>query len=305
MNKLAIVIPAYKATFLGAALDSIAAQTCKDFTLYIGDDCSPHKLWETVSKYTDRINIVYRRFDDNMGGTDLVGQWERCIAMTQDEPYIWLFSDDDVMEPRCVEALYKTIDNDMGRHDLYHFDIRIIDTAGRLIKDAKEYPNEIDNFSFYRNKMIGGMMSMVVENIFTRKIYEKNNGFKKFDLAWGSDTATWCVFGKRNGFVKIAGAKIMWRKSNENISPDKSLTISDRKMLALCDFYEWASSFFREHLLSCLYVNTRSFVNRMSTYSLYMSNDVYEECVNRFCAIHHISFFARALRLTIKINRAR
>ena len=42
-NNLAIVIPAYKSTFLPAALDSIAAQTCQDFTLYIGDDCSPNK----------------------------------------------------------------------------------------------------------------------------------------------------------------------------------------------------------------------------------------------------------------------
>ena len=40
MSNLAIVIPAYKSTFLPVALDSIVAQTCKDFTLYIGGDCS-------------------------------------------------------------------------------------------------------------------------------------------------------------------------------------------------------------------------------------------------------------------------
>ena len=47
-NNLAIVIPAYKATFLAAALDSIAAQTCRDFTLYIGDDCSPNNLGDIL-----------------------------------------------------------------------------------------------------------------------------------------------------------------------------------------------------------------------------------------------------------------
>ena len=35
MNTLAI-IPAYKATFLPAALNSIATQACSDFTLYVG-----------------------------------------------------------------------------------------------------------------------------------------------------------------------------------------------------------------------------------------------------------------------------
>ena len=96
-NQLSIVIPAYKATFLPAALDSIAAQTCQNFTLYIGDDNSPHNLENIVNRYKDEINLVYHRFDANLGGNDLVAQWERCISLTQGEPYIWLFSDDDVM----------------------------------------------------------------------------------------------------------------------------------------------------------------------------------------------------------------
>lgn len=65
-NNLAIVIPAYKSTFLAAALDSVAAQTCQDFTLYIGDDCSPHNLVEIVDRYRDKINLVYKRFDTNL-----------------------------------------------------------------------------------------------------------------------------------------------------------------------------------------------------------------------------------------------
>ena len=71
-KKLAIVIPAYKATFLRAALDSIAAQTCQDFTLYIGDDCSPYQLGAIVDEYRDKIDLFYERFDTNLGGKDLV-----------------------------------------------------------------------------------------------------------------------------------------------------------------------------------------------------------------------------------------
>ena len=112
-NNLAIVIPAYKATFLAAALDSIAAQTCKDFTLYIGDDHSPNNLEEIVGRYREKINLVYKRFDNNLGGKDLVAQWERCIDMTQDEEWLWLFSDDDVMEPSCVENFYRVYKKQM------------------------------------------------------------------------------------------------------------------------------------------------------------------------------------------------
>ena len=57
-HRLAIIIPAYKATFLPAALDSIAMQTCKDFTLYVGDDCSPEPIGSIVEQYNNYPGIV-------------------------------------------------------------------------------------------------------------------------------------------------------------------------------------------------------------------------------------------------------
>ena len=139
-HRLAIIIPAYKTTFLSAALDSIAAQTCKDFTLYIGDDCSPEPLGSIVEQYRNKIELVYRRFDTNLGGKDLVAQWERCIAMSQDEAYIWLFSDDDVMEPNCVEELFYQIEKTGGAYDVYHFNVDIINERGALKKLKQDYP---------------------------------------------------------------------------------------------------------------------------------------------------------------------
>lgn len=59
-EKIAIVIPAYKCRFLRQTLDSIVVQTCRSFTVYIGDDASPQNLKEIVSDYADKMNIVYR-----------------------------------------------------------------------------------------------------------------------------------------------------------------------------------------------------------------------------------------------------
>ena len=39
--ELAIIVPAYKAEFLREALESIAAQTSRDFNLYVFDDGGP------------------------------------------------------------------------------------------------------------------------------------------------------------------------------------------------------------------------------------------------------------------------
>lgn len=73
---MAIVIPAYKGRFLKETLDSIAVQAHKDeFVLYIGDDASPERLDKIVESYQNKVNLVYHRFSENMGGKDLVAHW--------------------------------------------------------------------------------------------------------------------------------------------------------------------------------------------------------------------------------------
>lgn len=236
INKLAIVIPAYKPTFFASALDSIAAQTCKNFTLYIGDDCSPFDLKSIVDKYSDKISLVYHRFDTNLGGTDLVAQWKRCIDMTQGEEWIWLFSDDDIMEEKCVEEFYDLSD-EIKNNYIIHFDIKQINefNNGELTVQPR-FPKIMNDFEFISNKVKGNINSFVVEYIFPRYVYEKANGFQNFDLAWGTDILTWMKFaGCCNGIYTInkTNAYVRWRKSSENISPCEIRPILLRKHHAI------------------------------------------------------------------------
>jgi glycosyltransferase involved in cell wall biosynthesis len=155
MSDLAIIIPAYKIDFFKDTLDSLARQTCKDFTVYIGDDCSPDDFKSLIAEYKDKIHIVYCRFDENLGGKDLVGHWKRCIDLTQNEPWLWLFSDDDVIGERCVELFYKEIEDGTVTVDR---DIEITpDTVSLLIdlgfieeddaeNDLIDFDGEEDNY---------------------------------------------------------------------------------------------------------------------------------------------------------------
>lgn len=302
-NNLAIVIPAYKSTFLVAALDSIAAQTCQDFTLYIGDDCSPNNLEETVDKYRDKINLVYKRFDTNLGGKDLVAQWERCIDMSQGEEWIWLFSDDDVMEPSCVENFYKSLQETNASYDLYHFDVKVINDDGKITSIPKKYPQDLDNFSYYKGKLNGKYASLVVENIFSREVYRKYNGFKKFDLAWGSDTATWVLFSEKKGFHTINNSHVLWRCGNQNISPNVSQPIAVRKVRALVAFFKWEHSYFKARNQAHLFTNMRAFVSRVAMFSRYTPKEVIEESIVEFCEGHNISFLCFLVRILVNIKR--
>lgn len=285
MNKLAIIIPAYKATFLPAALDSIAAQTSQDFTLYVGDDCSPEPIGSIVEQYKDKIELVYRRFNTNLGGKDLVAQWERCIAMSQNEPYIWLFSDDDVMEPNCVEALLKQIGETKGAYDLYHFDVNEINDEGRVTKFLPEYPQVLGAYDFYRGKTSGRYRSYVVENVFSRRVYEQSGGFKNLDLAWGSDVATWCIFCGHKGMYKVPGAKVCWRRSAENITPNTSGSIAERKMTANCKLLAWAYDYFGNNEIVWKH-NRSAFIRVVRRYRKLVNQEKLYQTYKLFFDIH-------------------
>ena len=299
-RRLAIIIPAYKATFLPTALDSIAAQTCKDFTLYVGDDCSPEPIGNIVEQYRNKIELVYQRFETNLGGKDLVAQWERCIAMSQDEPYIWLFSDDDVMEPNCVEKLLKQIEDTKGAYDLYHFDVNEINDEGKVTKQLPVYPQFLSAYDYYKGKSSGKYRSYVVENVFSRGIYEQTGGFKNFDLAWGSDVATWCIFCGSKGMYKISDVHVYWRRSSQNITPDKSRQTAERKFMAEMAFLEWAHDFFinEKDILS---FNKKWFVLVMRHYRRKVSRECWEKAFSRFLVSHDYSSERRCLYIILRI----
>lgn len=237
-KQLAIVIPAYKDTFFAQTLESIANQTNHDFTLYIGDDLSPYDLSSIVAKFKDKIDIVYKRFSENVGGKDLVAQWERCINLTQDEEWIWLFSDDDMMHPQCVESFYKEIEQ-TPMHDLYRFDVDTIDNTNKVIGTCLAPSDVITSRNLYMLKQKGKMNSFVVEYVFSRKIYSEQGGFQQFDLAWGSDTATWIKFGFDKGIKVIRDTHVKWRASGQNITTKQEYSLLNRKLNATIDYMNW------------------------------------------------------------------
>ena len=283
-NNLAIVIPAYKSTFLAAALDSIAAQTCKDFTLYIGDDCSPNNLGEIVDRYRDKINLVYKRFDTNLGGKDLVAQWERCIDMTQGEEWLWLFSDDDVMEERCVEEFYK-LPLDIRANYIVHFNVITIDEFKNGQKKLNpQFPQILNDFDFISLKTKGKINSYVVEYIFPNDVYQRCNGFQNFDLAWGSDILTWMKFaGACKGIYTVSNTEevsVEWRSSDANISPDNSKPVLSRKMTAIIENAAFVQGYLvKKGYGRHLYVHAKAVLGDLMRNAKYFSN---AEIVNYF-----------------------
>ena len=250
-HKLAVIIPAYKADYLAATLRSLYDQTDKRFTVYIGDDCSPYDIKSIVDQFIDKINIVYHRFDENMGSISLTKQWERCVKLS-DEEWIWLFSDDDIIEEKAVEVFYDTVED---KSLLYKFNTFIIDNKGNLNPIYRKFDplnkleGSISSEYFIDNRLRGnGFRSFAVEYIFHRSLFS-TYGFIEFPLAWNSDDATWLRYSIANGKkIKVLNGNVFWRLSDSNITSDtKSNVTIKQKVEATLLYTNWLAKLFASY----------------------------------------------------------
>lgn len=239
---LAIVIPAYKGEFLDATLQSLSLQTDKNFTVYIGDDASPDHIQDIITNYKDKLKLIYKRFDTNLGGKDLVAHWNRCLKLMQGEQYFCMFSDDDIMSPECVEAFHKAVQ--ATHYHVYHFDIDIIDIQGKVIKECPKYPRHISSEAFLYQLYTLQIDARMPEFIFETKNFDACSGFKNFDLAYRSDNATVVRCAKEYGIYTIPDGKVHWRNSGKNVSATSDWTISLRRLHSSIQFYNWLDDYY-------------------------------------------------------------
>ena len=94
---ISFVLPAFKSEFLEQAINSILNQTYENFELIIVNDCSPDNVEEIVYSFKDK-RIKYYENEKNIGGTNLIDNWNLCTRFANGE-YLILASDDDIYSP--------------------------------------------------------------------------------------------------------------------------------------------------------------------------------------------------------------
>lgn len=243
---LAIIIPYFKLTFFDATLQSLATQTDKQFKVYIGNDSSPQDPLPLLEKYQDKFDFEYFRFEENLGSISLVQQWHRCIDFIQDEEWLMVLGDDDVLGENVVEEFHAFINKKKEEVDLIRFNLRIIDKNGQLQSDDFEYKVHESDTDLLERIFLMKQTITATEFIFSRKVYEENNGFVDFPLAWFSDYATWLIFSKQTGIYHLKKASVYWRLSGINIS-SKSTTLFETELKVKSLFF--FMTFLQDHFV--------------------------------------------------------
>lgn len=234
--KYSFVLPAYKATFLRESIDSILNQTYKDFELIIVNDASPEDLTSIVNSYSDK-RIQYYINEKNVGGTDLVAQWNHCITYATGE-YLILASDDDVYHLDYLEKMNVLV-NKYPEVNVFRPRVQSINSLGTIIDTKDLLPEFISQIDLIYLRSTGKISGGIPFYLFKRNELVENRGFINFPTAWFSDDATVIRLAK-NGIVTHPEVLFSFRYSDINISNVRNnRQLLFYKLSATEDFYLW------------------------------------------------------------------
>ena len=232
--RFSFVLPAYKSEYLQVAIDSILQQTYIDFELIIVDDASPYHLESIVNQYNDN-RIVFHRNENNIGGKNLVSNWNKCIKYAKGE-YVILASDDDIYSPFFLQQVDERI-KDYPNVDIIRSRVNRIDSDG-IITDIEQIYKPFMPFSefvFYWSK---GIINCIANYAFKRTALLDAGGFVDMPCAWYSDDIT-IVNMSFNGIATTDDALFYFRTSDKSISWTFNKETIRKKWKANGMFYQW------------------------------------------------------------------
>lgn len=102
-----VIIPAYNCySTLGRTLSSLVAQTDTNFEVIIIDDCSTEDIKSIVDDYTNKLNIIYIRNEQNLG----CGMTRQVGIDNATQKFITFLDSDDLFMPYTVETFNSIIE---------------------------------------------------------------------------------------------------------------------------------------------------------------------------------------------------
>ena len=216
--QLSFVLPAWKGLYLKDAITSILAQTNPAWELVIVDDCSPEPLQEIVDSFKD-TRIRYIRNERNLGGENLVRQWNHSISFAVGD-YIVLAADDDLYRPSfCEEVL--CLAKKYPQVDLIHSSVEQIDQDGEHLWDDSILPEFTNKYEYLNWWLTGRSFTCIGNFAFKRTALLEMGGFMDFPCAFGSDIAT-PISLSQNGVANTQEMLFCFRQSKQHLSADQS-----------------------------------------------------------------------------------
>jgi glycosyltransferase involved in cell wall biosynthesis len=154
MNPLvSVLVPNYNhARFLRQRMDSILAQTFRDYELIVLDDCSKDNSREVLNRYAERTPMKLV-FNEKNSGSPFI-QWRRGATMAAGK-YLWIAESDDYADPRLLETLVGELEKNPNVGIAYcqsHF----VNAAGEVAGTWEHWTEGLDKERWKRSYVNSG-----------------------------------------------------------------------------------------------------------------------------------------------------
>jgi glycosyltransferase involved in cell wall biosynthesis len=105
--RVSVVVPSYNnASFIGATMDSILAQSFEDFEVVVADHSSADGTWELLQRYAADPRVRLLRTETGGGAP---ANWQRVTDAARGE-LLKLVCGDDVIHPDCLRVQVEAMD---------------------------------------------------------------------------------------------------------------------------------------------------------------------------------------------------
>jgi len=214
--QVSVIIPTYNsARFLTEAIDSVLAQSFKDFEILVIDDGSTDETKAVMQRYGSPVRYIYQA---NAG---VAAARNRGIELSRGKYVAFLDADDawfaDKLETQ-LDALAKHADCracysafTVADHHMNSIDIRRSNRQGRAIDDLLSLGN-----------LIGTPSTVLCE----RPLFEAVGGFDP-EMSQCADWDMWVRIASHTEFLYIAEPLVKYRQHDGNMSRSASLLESD------------------------------------------------------------------------------
>jgi len=228
-NIVSICIPTYNGEkYLRETLDSVLAQTFKNFELLIIDDNSKDNTMDILREYASRENRI--RIVQNETNLGLVNNWNRCVELARGDWIKFVFQD-DIIAPDCITLLLESC-KEGALFAACRRNIIFDKDAESMKKYYKEYIDNITIEKIFHGKTVISpelFRSTCLENLeenfigeptavlLHKSIFKKLGTFNPH-LIQICDIEFWIRVGIHEGFVYVPNNLATFRVHNDGTS---------------------------------------------------------------------------------------
>lgn len=263
--KVSIILPVYNgADCVSDSIDSVLAQTYKEFELIIVNDCSTDNTWEILQGYAakdNRVKIYSNEVNKKLPRTLNAG-FEKATG-----EYLTWTSDDNEYRPEAIQEMVTYLD-DNPNCGMVYTDMTIVNKMGKSVEESYQIAAEAKDL---RLKSVCGACFMYRKSI-ADEIGEYNP-----DLFLAEDYEYWMRISEKSKIVPLHKDLYKYTYRPESLSGSQRWeTIKAQKLKALTIHFDYLYS---------LCENKDDEIAFFNNYIKCSSKENRSECLRKVCAI--------------------